>query len=53
MEVLNEAIIGAQKGVTHYLVARQTNLAEWLKGREGSFKFWSRSSISIIISRSS
>ena len=32
---LHEAIIGAQKGVTHYLVARQTNLAEWLKGREG------------------
>ena len=32
---LHGAIIGAQKGVTHYLVARQSNLAEWLKGREG------------------
>lgn len=35
---LHEAIIGAKDGVTHYFVARQTNLGSWLKAREGVFE---------------
>ena len=35
---LHEAVIGAQKGVTHYFVARQTNLGTWLQAREEVFE---------------
>lgn len=35
---LHEAVIGSQKGVTHYFVARQTNLGTWLQAREEVFE---------------
>ncbi len=35
---LHEAIIGAQEGVTHYFVARQSDLGAWLEGREAVFE---------------
>ena len=34
---LHEAISGAEKGVTHYMVARSNNLGDWLRGRESVF----------------
>jgi len=34
---LHEAIIGAKDGVTHYFVARQSDLGAWLEAREGVF----------------
>lgn len=47
---LHEAIVGAKQGVTHYFVARQSNLGSWLEGREAVFESGAAAKFQSVIS---